>query len=383
MRFSEYILKEDATGGATGAGAIGGTRGLLFGGTISRKVPMPRIPVQTIKYKKLANWNGYKKIHESDSASSFSSMDVISKLNSAQKHNDMQKDAVVYGIEGEHGEITKVYVAKDQDEEFKRALDNEIKDAENKRDVAEILFNLRDTFNILHVEWPPVPEDEEVNVDMKGQKGDEIEGELPPGTEGEKEPGKEGEGEGELPTDTGVGDIGSSGDDQSILFKVIDMLKADAEARMAEANAKAKEAEAKEAKYAANIADRKVKSEEDFANADSYFKQQQENKKASQRITKLAKYRQEISQSADKRPGVYSNESYKLKKQRMVEDATQEVVALQAQLSALNLKRIVATKGIDNQIRAIQQQLAIKTKQASQQSVTGTSPATNQTITEV
>ena len=311
MKFSEYLLNEDAAAGATGAGAIGGTRGLLFGGQISRKPIMPKIPVQIIKYKKLANWNGYKKIHEADSSSQFSAIDVVSKLKAAEKHNDMQKDAVVYGIEGEDGEITKVYIAKDQDEEFKRALDNEIRDAEDKHDVAEILFNLRDTFNILHVEWPPVPEDEEVDVEMKDQAGKEGEGDM--GGEGElppdaAEPGKEGEGEGELPPE-GEGGMGGPSDEQSILLKVIDMLKADAESKTAEANAKAKAAQAREAKYAAKIADHKVKSEEEFANADSYFKKQQEDKKSAQRLAKLAKYRQEISQSTNKPAGVYSNES--------------------------------------------------------------------------
>lgn len=313
MKFSEYLLKEDAAGGATGAGSIGGTRGLLFGGAISRKNVMPKIAVQTIKFKRLANWNGLKRIHEADSASAFSAMDVVSKLNSAQKHNDMQKNAVVYGIEGEDGEVTKVYIAKDQDEEFKRALDSEIRDADDKKDIAEILFNLRDSFNILHVEWPPIPEDEEVNVDMKdqpGKEGEGAEGELPPGADDKGgEPGAAGA-EGELPPAEGDAGMSSGGnDDQSILFKVIDMLKADAEAKTAEANAKAKQAEAREAKYAANIADRKVKSEEEFANADSYFKQQQEGKKAAQRLSKLAKYRQEIAQSSNQKPGVYSNES--------------------------------------------------------------------------
>lgn len=51
----------------------------------------------------------------------------------------------------------------------------------------------------------------------------------------------------------------------------------------------------------------------------------------------------------------------------VVEDTTQEVAALQAQLAILNVKRVNATKAIDNQIRMIQQQIAVKTKQTANQ----------------
>lgn len=297
MKFSEF-LKEN--GGATFAGDVGGTRGSLFSGTISR-TKFPKTPVTVIKYKKLANWNGMKKIHESSGSGAFSSIDVISKLNAAQKHNDMQKDAVVYGIEGGHGEVTKVYIARDQDEEFKHALDDCLKDADDKKDVAEILFNLRNTFNILHVEWPPMPEDEEVNTKLDSKDGEEanIEGELPPGAD---------EAEGELPP-AEEAPTSNAGDEQSILFKVIDMLKADAEAKQAEANARAKEAEAKEAGFAAKIANKKVQSEEEMANADNYFKQQKESKKAAEQLSRLAKYRQEVSRNNDSKPGVYTHDS--------------------------------------------------------------------------
>ena len=184
MKFSEF-LREDAAAGAISTGSVAGARGSLFGSVVSRK-PLNNTKIGVIKYKKLANWNGYKKIHEADNASSFSAIDVISKLNAAEKHNDMQKDAVVYGIESDDGSITKVYIAKDQDTEFKRALDSYLQDVHDKKDIAEILFNLRNTFNILHVEWPPIPEDEEVNVEMDKdkQKGDNVDAELPKDGEG-------------------------------------------------------------------------------------------------------------------------------------------------------------------------------------------------------
>ena len=251
-------------------------------------------------------------------------------------------------------------------------MSQELRDADDKKDVAEILFNLRNNFNILHVEWPAVPEDEEVNVEMDknqegqvGQEGQQPEDGTMPPKEGEQVDDKD------MPTDM---EAPAGGDDQSILFKVIDMLKADAEAKASEANARAKEAEAKEAEFAAQITGHKVKAEEEMAQAGSYFKQQKDNKKAADKLSQLAKYRQEISQQHG------TNESTKHGKQ-VVEDVNQEVALLQSQLANLNVRKSNATKTLDAQISRIQRQLAIKTKQMGAVAPQPTVPQTTDTAT--
>lgn len=54
-------------------------------------------------------------------------------------------------------------------------------------------------------------------------------------------------------------------------------------------------------------------------------------------------------------------------KSHINEDLEQEVAAIEAQLATLSLKKAKLTKVIDDQIRILQQQLAVKTQQVSQQ----------------
>jgi hypothetical protein len=340
MKFIDF-LQED---GEISTANVAGARGSLFGGIIKRTA-------KGTKFKKIPK---ITKLSEDVKSNTFASTDVISKLDDAEKSNEMKKNTVAYGIEDSDGNITKVYVDKEQDEEFKHALGELLQDDE-QTDVAEILFNLRNSFKIIHVVWPKLPEDEE--VDNKLENPDGAEGENPEdtttGAAGEDTlPGGEGGDNLEPP----VEDIGSN-DNQSILLKVIDMLRADADAKAAESNAKAKEAEAEQAKLAIQMTNMKVKNEEDMLRAEEHFKKQSESKKEEDRLAKLAKYRNEINTNA-----TYENKMNLL--DLMTEDTTTDINNINTQIADLNVRKSRATKVFDDQIKRLQQQLANKTKEA-------------------
>ena len=177
MIFSEF-LREDVDAGSISAGNVAGTRGSLFG-----MITRDGSAAKKGKKRKLKTF--FESVVKSDE---FSAEDVLSKLDGAEKENKIKDNSVAYGIEDEEGNITKVYVAKEQEEAFKQAL-GEYLDDDKSLDVAEILFNLRNSFNILFVEWPKLPEDEEVDNTLDNPEANPAGGE--PGTEGE--PGAEGE----------------------------------------------------------------------------------------------------------------------------------------------------------------------------------------------
>lgn len=51
------ILSENAAAGSTGGGAVGGFRGRLFGGPVSRRHMINPKKIKKIKYSNRNNWN--------------------------------------------------------------------------------------------------------------------------------------------------------------------------------------------------------------------------------------------------------------------------------------------------------------------------------------
>jgi hypothetical protein len=286
----------------------------------------------------------------------------------------LKKDSVAYGIEDEEGNITKVYIDKAQEHDFKRELSNLLRN-DDKLDIAEILFDLRNTFNILFVEWPNMVEDEETeNVLDKDKEGEEGEGgepkpgeEGPEGPEGEPKPGEEEPKEEPLPEPAPPAEP----DSESILLKVIDMLRADAEAKRAESVAKAKESEAETAKFSVQLSNIKVKNEEDMLKADEYFKKQADEKREKDRIAKLAKYRNEVVKNTTYEADMSFLQTIAELTEEMVEpvveDTNTDVQMLQTRIADINSRKMRAMKVYDDQLRLLQQQLAAKTKQSQSQ----------------
>jgi hypothetical protein len=325
MRLTDYL--NESGDAAISGGDIAGFRAPMFSKPITRK--------RKKKYK----------LTEDKKVNDFSSVDVVSKLQGAEKANELKQDSVAYGIEDADGNITKVYVSKEQDGEFKQALSKILQD-EDHVDVNEILFNLRNSFDILYVEWPKLPEDEEVDNVLDTKKdGDKPEGDVPP-------EGAEGELPAELPP------AAPAVDDSSILLKVIDMLKADADSKTAEAKAKTAQAEAEQAKLTIQLTNTKVKNEEDMLRAEEHFKKQAEEKKEADRLAKLAKYRNEVTNTPTYEGVMDFNDV-------MNEDITANVNAIQTKIAAISVQKARASKLYDDQIRRLQQQLAMINKQAT------------------
>jgi hypothetical protein len=294
-------IKESAAGGAVGGGAVAAVPSRLLKGStgIRRRQKVAGIPV--IKYKNEAN-DVLNKLSLRQSfltgllneyaQNMFSPADVEGKMRAAEKKMDFQQNTIAFGLQDDQGNIVKVYVRPEQANDFQQAVSSQLEDAVNtSAEIAELLFNLHNRFDIVHTEWPNIAEDQEE--------------ELPAGGEGDVEGGDEGE----LPDLEGMdevppGDEGAmapSPDEgvKSALNKVIDMLKSDAEARKAEADAKAAEARAKEAEYTAQIATQKVRSEQEVLDAEAYYRQKKEDQKEARKLTMLAKYRHDQARETE------------------------------------------------------------------------------------
>jgi hypothetical protein len=301
MSLLQDLLKETSV---TTADNIAGDRGMLFsGGAVDaskqnkQKFKMLRrigyINVDEIV--KIKQSNKWKNILEGDNTT-FDQTDVISKLDAAEKRAKADKDTVVFGMEDENGKIVKVYVRAEQSDDFEAALgtmlagNDEGEDGENSAvEIAEVLFNLRDKFEIVDVEWGMIEGDEEQEQELAG---DDAGGELedPEGGEDMDADGEDMDDGGEL-DDEGTDD--TEEDAKTALQSVIDVMKADAEAKQAEAKARQAEADSETAKYAANAADSKIRQEEQILDMEAHEKSKSDASKESKTLAKLAKYKHE------------------------------------------------------------------------------------------
>lgn len=320
---SKSNLKEEAAAGAvtaaatgaTTAGNVAGKRGLLFTGIrelthVRKKVA--GVPV--IQFSKRNNLNvrtkgitegkiSFSNFLAEDAAladSDFDASDVISKLSqNAKIADDLDGDEMaVFGMESDDGSITKVYIPKEQAKDFENALADRLKDnVENtEEEIAGVLFDLKDRFKIIDVKWPTIQEDEE-QVPEDPMAGDPMAGDpAAMGAEGDPvtmdpnaDPSLDPAG-GAAPGGDAVGDQ---------IAQILDMLRADAEARKAESDAKSAEAKAKEAEAAAKLAGIKLQGEEEVLDAEAHFKDKKEEKKEAERLKMLARFRQETKMSQD------------------------------------------------------------------------------------
>lgn len=223
--------------------------------------------------------------------------DVFDKISSANKKatDSGVSDSKCYGLQDSSGNIVKVYVSPDQAEEFEHELARRLgtlTDGDNA-EIAEVLFDMHNKFNIINVEWPTIQQDEE---------------QLPPEQDGQPSPeGMDAEGmDAEVPEELSPeegdisGDLSGAAETDPVaataLQSVIQAMAADAEARRQESLAKAAEARAREAEAAARIADGKLKAEEEIADMEAFYGDQQVEKQEAKKLAKLARYRHQLKQ---------------------------------------------------------------------------------------
>jgi hypothetical protein len=306
-------VTENAAGGAGGGGAVGASSVAAYPTSLFKRPKMLRrrkgvagIPV--IKYHQESSdvFNLKESLMHNllteFTKDTFSPTDVQSKLTSAEKRLDFQKNTVPFGLKNENGEIIVVYVRPDQADDFENVVAAELnRTDQTPSEVAELLFNLRGRFDIVHAEFPSIPEDAEEPAPAGAAAGGvpPAPGETPPGgEEGLPSLGAEG-GEALPPMGDMGGSAGGSNDAASALDKVIDMLKADIDARKAEADARKAQANADEAKYAAQIANDKIRSEQETLDAKGYYDEQKRVQDEAKKLGMLARYRSDTARDAE------------------------------------------------------------------------------------
>jgi hypothetical protein len=292
-------LNEDAAGGSCGGGGEGGATVAavampLFSNMIKRTKPKSKRAVKRMK-----------SIHESEHVhdnSAFDAAHVISKLKSLEKRDETSaKDTTTFGLEDDDQQIVRVSVKTEQADSFEQALQSMLvnQDEQEPLDLAEILFDLKDQFDIVDVVWPDIAEDEEQDMELAGQEGGDMGMEGDPaqgdmGMEGDPMGGEDPMG-GDMGMDAGAPMDGGMEDEKSLLTQIIDMMRADAEARKAEAIAKSAEAKAREAAAAHAQILTKVKQEEQFLDMEAHNKQRKEADREAKRLAQLARYKHEVS----------------------------------------------------------------------------------------
>lgn len=323
-------LYEDGSAGCTSAGAIAGNRGSIFP---TRTEPMRRqIPIvipnkkkksKLINIKKmnnpkwgfgqfLANNIGNPMTEQFDYSSISAKADGVLRQAQAKKENTQ-----LFGLEDSNGQIVKVYVDASNARDFELALSRMMEEEMDSKEIAEMLFNLKDEFNIVNVVWPKIHDDaieEEETAKNASDEGDEEEFSFGDdeggGNESMDDLGSEEDGTSLDDIDLGGDENNdnvdvnnlpakdfSAGSESESLSNILSMLSAEAEARKAEADARKAEARAKEAEAVAKAAEAKIKAEEQVLDMEAYNKNQNKEKLETRKLAKLAKYRHELKQN--------------------------------------------------------------------------------------
>lgn len=261
---------------------------------------------------------------------------IFSKLRGIENTSRRDdSDATTYGVEDDDGNMMKITVRSDQAQDFEVALAQELGELEEYkmtgrggygRDVsmAEVLFNLKQKFDVIDVEFPEIPTDKVYNADKVSdpedlQSDQEFDDDIqsddmgddplsPEGEEADSPPGEEDdlgdfdtdldsdaeEDEGLEDEDADMGEeFGETGpeDEESLLKGIIRMLSAEAEARKAQHDAEAEKARESQARYAAKAAQNEMRKQEELLSMEEEKKRQQEKEKEARQLADLARYK--------------------------------------------------------------------------------------------
>lgn len=263
----------------------------------------------------------------------FNMQDVVSRLKGIQ-HTSTPAQTVSYGVEDDSGNMMKVTVKAEDSKEFEAKLAAELADAQDYQKVtgqtrelsmAELLFKLKDQFDIVDVQFPTIPKDAIYNADKvsygtetppeggmndmgmdAGGLGGDTTDPLNPEQSGEPLPvdglgGGEGgtdelsQDNSELPDDGSVQDFppetAEPTDEKSLLISVLNMLKADAEAKKAQADAEAEKARALQAEISQKAASAELSKQEEFARLEADMDKQKDKEKEARKLADLARFR--------------------------------------------------------------------------------------------
>ncbi|MGZ8924419.1 MAG: hypothetical protein ACXW2E_00915 [Nitrososphaeraceae archaeon] len=294
---NQQVNEDDAgSTGAVSACDVASSSMPLFATLVKRNIPShPRIikfstqkKPKKFKFHNILNGLTEQMANNPD----FDTSEVVAKLKSLENQESVDyRDTTIFGLVDNNGKIIKVTLPNDQSQGFEQDIQHFLgarDETEQAPEVAEILFKLKDRYTIINVEWPQVEEEQEESQELANNP----EGENPP--------------EGDLPPEDDLPPQGpeteNTGQVQSLLTQVIDMMKADATARKAEAQAREAEAKTKQAEAARNQAMARVKQEEQFMDMDVYNKAQKEKEKEAKRLAQLAKWKHDMQNGEEELP---------------------------------------------------------------------------------
>ena len=165
MKSTPLIKQLQEDGAAVGAGAVAFAATPLFAKLV-RRSRKPRLKVLTSapSSKRIMgvkeSFDRLKNIIENQAVDATS---VISKLKNLEKiDQSATQPMATFGLEDQSGHIVRVSVPVDQGDDFEKSLQASLSaDDDQNAEIAEILFDLKDRFDILDVDWGEVAEDEE------------------------------------------------------------------------------------------------------------------------------------------------------------------------------------------------------------------------------
>lgn len=276
-------------------------------------------------------------------SSSFDRTSVISQLRSLELDNKAaDANTVVFGLEGDDGQIVRVAVAAEDAEGFESAMQSAMQSADESDetgvDLAELLYMLRDDFDIVDVTWPEVEENEEFeDQEFVGGENDEFGGEDLEGMDGE---GLDGEGTDDLEGLEGEDELkmsagGDEGEVSSLLAKVIDMMTADAAARQADAEARISDSRTKETEIGLKHILARIKQEEQLLDMEEERKSAKSEEQEVKRLAQLAKWKRDRAASAQDSENVYLDD---------FSSEENEEVRFGGKMSAQQLAKEIATR---------------------------------------
>lgn len=329
-------LIEDAAAGATSATAIAvDMSGGRSGNMSTIKQFMDEFNKRVVNTKKKNGKDLFITVNEA-----FDIDSVFSRLSSMEKAGKPRKtEGTTFGIEDDNGNIMKVTVRADQSQEFEQEVARYLADIKTSvesfpsnrgsKDIsmAELLFKMKDQFDIIDVEFPKIPSDVIYNADKASydtgnsdmMPDDQMGAESPEGMEnGEDlmEPldltdyeDTEGSAPEELPNGEEEPDMDADIEDLSepenmedtegsILTKVIDMLKSQAESEIERAKAEAEKARAEQARYTAQATQFAIKDQEEQLRYELEMEEQKKREKEAQKLADMTKHRLSKTMSA-------------------------------------------------------------------------------------
>lgn len=303
MKLSTIL--EDAAAGSIGAASIAGNPFTHSGAVKRRRVQKNK--VQTLKINESAistfdvstailfefdgavGSNGGTGLSADKNAKIVA--DVNDKVTNATKRADVddKTQTSTFGLQDGDGKVIKVTVKRDQAEDFETRLNAILSDADNPKEIAEVLYMLKQDYDIVDVEWDEaITEDEETDSEEGGEDDLALDGEE----------GGEDAGDDEL--DLGdEGDLG--GEDESspdmqqstvqLLQQVIDLLKSETGVRTANADVAKAKAETELQDIETQKQDAEISREQEVADMEGFEEEEKERKKNERLVQRLAKYR--------------------------------------------------------------------------------------------